>query len=196
MKKTLLTLMLLMVFTGAALPQAPFSEFKFGILDPKDVNKSGYIYGVNLGRMIDESISWSFELNYFQKGYRKVTTVDKVTLPSGITVENKALELEYKTRILPLFAKLNYEHPIGYRSPFYMRAAVGLGWEMVWNEERIYLDNSQKTRFFHGFGWQGSGGIGVEISSSANFFIDAFYNGSTVKRNSSKSANGLQTWEE
>jgi len=34
--------------------------------------------------MIDESLSWSFEFNYYQKVYKKVTTDYEIQLPSGL----------------------------------------------------------------------------------------------------------------
>ena len=195
MKKTLLVSLLIFLFVSPSFARAPFTEFKVGYLSPNDA-KAGYIFGINLGRMIDESLSWSFDFNYFQKGYKKTTTVNKYKTPGGLEIEQVQREMEFTTRIIPLFAKLNYEHPIGYKSPFYLRASAGLGWELLWNKEDNYVDDVHKTRFFHGFGWQGSAGFGMEISSSANFFVDAIYNGSTVKRNKKTTELGLPTWEE
>ncbi|GAB4363250.1 MAG: hypothetical protein Kow0042_00910 [Calditrichia bacterium] len=193
MKKIHLVLITLLIFSTTVLARAPFTEFKVGYLDPEKV-KAGYIFGVNLGRMIDESLSWSFDFNYFQKTYKRTATIYGET-SGNITPEIKQLELEFTTRIIPILAKLNYEHPLGYKSPFYVRASAGLGWELLWNSEDNYVENVHKTRFYHGFGWQASAGVGFEISSSANFFVDAFYNGSTVKRNKKK-VEGLPTWEE
>jgi hypothetical protein len=192
MKKMLFSVLIICFCSLSAFAQAPFTEFKVGYFHP-EAAEAGYMFGLNLGRMIDESLSWSFEFNYFQKSYRKETT--KLKEEGFIDPEIKALEIQFKTRILPILLKLNYEHPLGYRSPFYARASAGLGWEMLWNVEDNYVEDAHQTRFFHGFGWQASGGIGLEISSSANFFADLFYNGSTVKRNKSVDQ-GLPTWEE
>ncbi|MBN2366421.1 MAG: hypothetical protein EH225_10825 [Calditrichaeota bacterium] len=172
----------------------PFSEFKVGYQDPEDA-RAGYIFGLNVGRMIDESLSWSFEFNYFQKSYTRVTTLGEVQL-NDITPEIKQKELEYKTYMIPLFLKLNWENQLGYRSPFFLRASGGLGWEMVWNNENNYITDVHSTRFYHGFGWQGALGIGIQISSSANFFLDGIYNGSKVTRNDSTNEEGFPTWEE
>ncbi|GAB4340581.1 MAG: hypothetical protein Kow0037_26550 [Calditrichia bacterium] len=186
---------LILLFGLSAYARAPFTEFKVGQFNPKKV-KAGYLFGVNLGRMIDESISWSFEFNYFQKNYRETTSfVGEGThnLDDPVIVQ---LEQEFTTRMLPLFFKLNYEHPLGAGSPFYARASAGLGWELLWNREVNYLENKKSTRFYHGFGWTGSGGVGFAISSSANLFCDLFYNSSKVKRNKKKNEIGLPSWEE
>ncbi len=194
MKKVILSLMLLVLFIQPGFSRAPFTEFKVGYFYPEDTDH-GYLFGINAGRMIDESLSWSFEINYFQKGYKKITKVSDIQF-GGTTPTVNQLDLEYKTRILPLYAKLNYEHPIAFKSPIYFRGSAGLGWEMVWNKVDNYFTDTHKTRFYNGFGWQATAGLGFEISSSANFFVDGFYNGSTVKRNSKTNDEGLPIWEE
>ncbi|MEJ2634776.1 MAG: outer membrane beta-barrel protein [Calditrichia bacterium] len=195
MKKTSIVLLLLLAFSISGFARAPFTEFKVGYLNPKAA-EGGYIFGFNVGRMIDESLSWSLELNYFQKGYRKQTTIDRSQTGNNETIETVQLEMDFKTRIVPVFVKLNYEHPLGYRSPLYARASAGLGWELLWNSEDNYVDKIHQTRFFNGFGWQLSGGVGFEISSSANFFADIFYNDAIVKRNQTKNELGLPTWDQ
>lgn len=195
MKKLSLFCATLFVYTSVSLASAPFSEFKVGYQDPADA-KAGYIFGLNVGRMIDEGLSWGFEFNYFQKTYQKVTDVKDIQLPSGITPTQKELELQYKTYIIPLFLKLNLENQLGYKSPFFLRASGGLGWEMVWNSEDNYLTGNHSTRFYNGFGWQACLGVGFQVSSSANLFVDGVYNGSKVKRNEKSNEEGLPTWEE
>ena len=175
--------------------KAPYTEFKFGYIDP-EAAKAGYLFGLNLGRMIDESLSWSFEINYYQKVYKKVTTDYEIQLPSGIEPTGKEVEFEYKTYIVPLFLKLNLESQLGHHSPFFIRGSAGLGWEMVWNKEYNYISETHDTRFYHGFGWQATAGFGLQISSSANIFIDGMYNGSKVKRNEETNEDGLPSWEE
>ena len=175
--------------------KAPYTEFKVGYIDP-NAAKAGYIFGVNLGRMIDESLSWSFEFNYYQKVYKKVTTDYEIQLPSGIEPTGMSVETEYKTYIIPLFLKLNLENQLGNRGPIFLRGSAGLGWEMVWNKEYNYISKTQDTRFYHGFGWQATAGMGLQISSSANLFVDGMYNGSKVKRNEKTNEDGLPSWEE
>jgi hypothetical protein len=195
MKFLSLSLLLILILFSFTEAKAPFTEVKLGYLDPEDA-KPGLLWGINLGRMIDESISWSFEFNYYQKTYSKITTVDDIQLPSGITPSVQQKELEYKTYMIPLFLKLNWERQLGQGSPLYLRASGGLGWEMVWNKEENYETAEKSTRFYNGFGWQATAGLGIQISSSANLFADGFYNGSKVSRNSSTSEEGFPTWEE
>jgi hypothetical protein len=194
MKMISYTLIFIIISGNCLFSRAPFTELKVGYQNPADAD-AGYIFGANFGRMIDESLSWSFELNYFQKGYKRVTQIEDLQL-NGIDPSQKQLELEYRTHIIPFFLKINYEHALGYRSPFYARASAGLGWEMLWNKVDNYVSDTHKTRFYHGFGWQGAVGVGFAISTSANLFLDGIYNGSKVKRNESTNENGLPIWEE
>ncbi len=195
MKQISIILLLLWVWSGA-LAKAPFTEIKAGYQDPSDA-EAGYILGINTGRMIDESLSWSFELSYFRKGYQKKLELGDIQQPpGGINPQQLQLEYEYRTTIVPVFVKLNLETRLSRNSPFYGRASGGLGWEMVWNNEHNYISQSESTRFYHGFGWQGAAGIGLRVSSSANIFIDGLYNGSKVKRNQTTNEEGLPTWEE
>ena len=195
MNKIIIILLLSLFFVLPSFANAPFTEIKIGYFYPEDA-KAGVIWGVNLGRMIDESLSWSFELNYYQKTYSKVTTIRDTVFQSGLEPSEVQEEINYKTFIIPLFLKLNWEKQLAYKSPFFLRASGGLGWEMVWNKESNYFTGNYSTRFYHGFGWQGNLGIGIQISSSANFFIDGMYNGSKAKRNKGTTEAGLPTWEE
>ncbi len=197
MKKLLFPFVIIAIVASSGFCRAPFTEFKVGYFYPKDV-KSGWLFGANFGRMIDESLSWSFEANYFQKGVKETVKDYELNLPNNVTAKGRHLTLESTTRILSLFGKLNYEHPLAPQSPFYIRASAGLGWEMLWDKEDNYdaPEPVHSKHFFHGFGWQGSAGVGLAISSSANFFVDLFYNNSNVKRNTSSKTDWVKSWEE
>lgn len=186
---------LLLLISGMAFAQVPYTEVKVGRMDPES-SRAGNLFGITIGRTIDESLSYGVELNYFQKNFKDEVSV-LVSEDGGIKVVEKIRNFEQTTHILPILVKLNYEHPLGFRkSPVYLRASAGLGWEFVWNKENNYVDNIHKTRFFNGVGWQLSTGLGLAISSSGNAFIDLFYNDSRVKRNKVKNEVGLPTWEE
>lgn len=192
MKKIMSLIVLVFALISTSSAQLPYTEVKFGYFRPEDTT-DGYLFGVHLGRMIDESLSWGMEINYFRKTYQELTKVPDPTQTTNPQIVTK--NLEFVTQILPVWAKLNYEHAISPRSPFFLRASAGIGWEFVWNREDNYQDGISDTRFYNGFGWQLATGIGTEISSKAVFFLDAFYNGARVKRGND-TIQGLPTWEE
>ena len=194
MKLWMATAVLLLGLGSCLCGQTPYTEFKVGILDPR-ATREGFLFGLNVGRSIDESLSWGIEIDYFQRTFRQEEAV-RVEDQGQAQVVIKQRELEFTTRILPIIAKINWERQLGRRGPFYLRASGGLGWELAWNSERNFVEQVNQTRFFNGFGWQVSGGLGIAISSSGNFFVDIFYNGSRVRRNQQTSSLGLPTWEE
>ncbi len=193
MKKILFPILLIFALTQTSSAQLPYTEFKFGYFNPEDAT-DGYLFGLHLGRMIDESLSWGVEINYFRKTYRDITEVPD-TDPQVIKPRDVQKNLEFVTQIVPVWAKLNYEHPIAPRSPFFLRGSAGIGWEFVWNKEDNFAEGISDTRFYNGFGWQLAAGVGLEISSKSVLFLDAFYNGAKVKRGDDV-INGLPTWEE
>jgi len=100
MKKIIFIFLILFSLSEVVFAKTPFTEFKVGYLDPRDT-KAGYIFGINVGRMIDESLSWSFELNYFQKNYKKIT--DVAVSQNGLNrYSTKELRVELTSRILEL----------------------------------------------------------------------------------------------
>lgn len=197
MKKILLSFLLVFAITQTSSAQLPYTEFKFGYFNPEDAT-DGYLFGLHLGRMIDESLSWGVEINYFRKTYEKTTeVVDPSQDPDLAQIDPIFVqrELEFVTQYIPVLAKFSYEHPISPRGPFYLRASAGIGWQFLWNREENFKDHKRDMRFFNGFGWQLATGLGIEISSKSVLFVDAFYNDAKLKRGEEIKA-GLPTWEQ
>ena len=171
-----------------------FTEFKFGRMNPVDTD-TGNLYGISTGRRIDNRLFWGAEFNYFQSSFRQETTIaDSVV--GGIRFSEKKLELEFDTRIMMFMFILTYERPFSDQSPLYLRGAGGLGWELIWNNEDNFLEGFNRDRFFHGLGWQLSGGVGMVISNTGVLFFDIFYNNSFASRNQDRDEEGLPVWDQ
>ncbi len=195
MKKILSAVILLFSVFVSGYSQVAYTEIKVGRQDPA-ATKPGYLFGIMMGRSVDESFSWGLEVNYFQRSYQRTTTVATVVTDDGNVINQINKELDFRTIIIPFLLKINYEHPLVPRSILYLRASAGMGWEFVWNSERNYLTGNNQTRFFNGFGWQGSLGLGMAVSSSGNLFIDLFYNNARPTRGNTRNEAGLPTWQE
>jgi hypothetical protein len=195
MKRNLVLILLIVTVSSIAFPKTPYSEFRVGYFNPKDA-KSGFLLGAHFGRMIDESLSWGIGADYFQKTFQDITEFPAPDAPGPNTPTLKSINFEFITRILPVLFRINYERALDPKSPLYIRGSAALGWEFVWSSVKDYEDGLEDKRYYNGFGWQVSGGLGWEISSKAVLFGDIFYNGSKVKRNSTSNSQGLPTWEE
>ncbi len=185
----------IMLWFSLVQAQVPYTEIKVGRQDPA-ATKPGYLFGIMLGRAIDESFSWGLEVNYFQRSYQRTVTVASQVTEDGNVIRTINKEVDFRTVIIPFLLKINYEHPLAPRSRLYLRSSAGLGWQFVWNSERNYLTGTNSTRFFNGFGWQGSVGVGLAVSSSGNLFVDLFYNNARPTRGNTKNEAGLPTWQE
>lgn len=169
--------------------QNPFTEFKIGFLAPSGAEK-GLFFGVNSGRMIDEALSWSVSLDMYSKSYSKSMEIDTIAGVSGSVNEiNNVTEIENSTLYLPLLIRLNYEKNLP--SGFVVRGGAGIGYAFLWANEDNYRDNIEETRFYSGLTYRFSGGVGLQISSSANLLIDLEYNGGEVSRDKGKNSAGL-----
>ena len=175
-----------------------FLEFKFGKLDPEDTG-AGNVYGISAGQRIDSHLWWGAAVDYFSSTYR-VETIIADSVVGGIRFREVQRELEFDTRILKLFGQISYSRRFrdsrSYKSPFMYRASGSLGWELIWNHEENFVEGISRQRFFHGLGWQLSGGLGLQVSERGIVFADIYYNNSTASRNEDRDEQGLPVWEQ
>ncbi|MCK5077882.1 MAG: hypothetical protein KAR38_15980, partial [Calditrichia bacterium] len=183
--------LIIVIFSGNMLfaQQASYSEFKAGIYNPKDA-KTGWMFTYGTGKTIDEAFSWLVEFNLYKKTYNKDT---KVPLPDNDILVQR--EIENNTYLMPLLFKLSFDKKLIPPSPFIIRGSAGIGYQFMLNKEKNNVEKEEKSRFYHGFAYQVSAGAGLEMSSSAILFAEAFYHGGKVKRDK-KDVDGLPTWIE
>ena len=135
--------------------------------------------GIGFG--VDDRLSWGLNFRYFQADFEKQEVIAEFD-SAGINFEQIQVELRFETTILSAMLNLDYEAPFGRNSPFTLRASAGMGWEMIWNEENNFVSQISRSRFFNGFGWQLSGGLGVQISRSGILYVEGLYNDATATR--------------
>ncbi|HQU73252.1 MAG TPA: hypothetical protein PLG66_13190, partial [Calditrichia bacterium] len=152
------------------------------------------ILGISFGRKLDDRLYMAGEFNYFKSSYRKQSTVaDYVDTLGTIRFREVQTELEFNTRIFFVMGKLDYELRLSEQTPLFFRASGGLGFEFIWNDENNYLEDIERSRFFWGFGYKLSGGLGLKISRTGLLFIDGIYNNATASRNKERNEQGLPT---
>ncbi len=171
----------------------PFTQFRFGTLNPKDA-KSGLILGVRTGRDFDNMIMVGFSADLFWKTYTEESEIDTGTTPGGTTITIVQREVEYKTLLLPLMFTADVKIPVE-NSPIRPYFGGGIGYQLLFNKEENFVDDVSDSRFYSGFGWMFELGAEYVMSPHTAFYLEGFYNGCKVKRDSDSEA-GLPTWEE
>jgi hypothetical protein len=179
---------LLALLFSFAIAQNPFTEFKLGFLSPADADK-GLFFGVNSGRMIDEAVSWSLAVDFYTSSFTKESTIEPQN-GEGVPQDQEVVtEIENSSFYMPLLARLNYERNLP--SGLVLRGGAGIGYALMWINENNYSEGIEKTRFYSGLAYRLNAGVGIQISSTANFFLDLEYNGGEVSRDRGRNDAGL-----
>jgi len=173
--------------------RASTTEFKFGQLDPNDVDP-GTLVGLSFENQIDEHLYWGFEGNYFWSSFAQTTTVAD-TISNNVPISTQEVEVDFATTFLSLFLNFTYEYRVG-TTNWYYRASAGGGWAFIWNRERNFVEDKSRKRKFDSPAYQLTTGLGYRISRDGIFFVDLIYNDAVGKTNQTTSEAGLPTFEQ
>ena len=176
------------------LEDASFMEFKAGFLRPKDTASSNLL-GLSIGRILDNRLYWGIEFNHLTSSYQQTTTIAEFD-SGGISFADKKLELDFRTRIVTILLNLYYESSGYDLSSLFLRASIGGGIQLLWNEENNFVEGVDRTRTFNGYGWQATIGVGLPISDRGRIFVDLVYNYSVLSKKLNDIEAGLPTFRE
>jgi hypothetical protein len=170
-----------------AYAQEKFVEFQGGVLIPNDA-KTGFIGGVSFGRMIDQSVGWGIELNYYRKSYSKESTYQ---LPGEGQVEPVIVTTEFEnaTTMLPVYLKLMLNTQIA--PGLDLRLAGGAGYEFMWNSVTDHKQDIDESHFYTGFTWLAGAGLSMPISMSTDIYLEANYHSGSPSRDATTPVEGL-----
>lgn len=192
MRRTLLAILLLISFGGAASAQSVL-YLKLGTFNPKDA-KAGFIVGITTGRQVDEKVDFGIGADLFIKKYTQMTAVDSATSPGGTSTQTVQTDIEYLMYGLPIMLHLNVRFiPESVVHPY---AGIAGGYELVFSREANYFTGNKDNRFYGGWGWQLMVGGEYSLGSSSGLLMELFYNGATVKRSKGSNELGFPLHEE
>jgi len=191
----ILALVLLSATVTPVLAQGakPFTQFRFGTLNPRDT-KAGFILGVRTGRDFDQRVLVGFSADLFWKKYTEESSVYDTFTVGGVHYTERQRSVDYTTLILPLMVTIDVQIPVQ-NSPIKPYFGGGIGYQLLFNKENNYQDNVSDSRFYSGFGFQLEVGAEYQMSPSTGLTMEAFYNGCKAKRGGG-TTQGLPTWEE
>ena len=186
MKIYIIFLISILTFTSL-MAQEKFIEFHGGILIPKDA-KTGFIGGASFGRMVDQSVGWGIEINYYRKSYTKEATYQ---LPSEGQVDPVTVvtEFENATTMLPVYFKLSLLTQIA--PGLDLRLSGGLGYEFMWNSVVDHTVNIDESHFYSGFTWLAGAGLSMPVSGATDLFAEINYHHGSPSRDATETAEGL-----
>jgi hypothetical protein len=179
MKTTLLSFILLFLFSTCVMSQRTIFEIEGGALFPQGT-ETGTIIGLSVGRMADENLGWAFEAQYFWRTYTQEYTTEPQTIVT---------EIENSTKMLPVMGKIIYLSQIA--PSLDIRISGGIGYAFLWNKEANYIEDQEESNSFSGFAWEIGAGISIPISRAADFFGEINYFYSTPSRDAGKTVEGL-----
>lgn len=180
-------LFILLVMSSGLMAQSRFTEFKAGLLMPSDA-QSGFLGGVNFGRAVDENIGTSLGIDVFRRSYTKETTVAEYNVGEGDFTEI-ARELDQSITLIPIYFQLHFVG--GLSQAVQLRFSAGVGYELLWNNINNYQTGEDKTQFFHGFGWNVSGGASYPLSRASDIFGEVIYHSGKPSRDAGETEAGL-----
>jgi opacity protein-like surface antigen len=199
LRKSRLSILLVLTLLGSVIVPVkveaakPFTQFRFGTLNPKDAT-SGLMLGVRVGRDFDNQILVGFSADLFWKTYTEESVIADSVTAGGTVYSTVQREVDYKTLILPLMLTIDVQIPVQ-NSPIKPYFGGGIGYQLLFNKEDNFVDKISDSRFYSGFGYQFEIGAEYQMSPHTGFTLEGFYNGCKTKRDGDGES-GLPTWEE
>lgn len=183
---------ILLLTASKSSAQLHISGIRLGYLDPKD-SKAGLMLGMDLTGKVDESVELGATVSVFRRNYQKITPVAKLASDGGLVETTVQKELEFTTLFLPIMGQAIIHFS---DEDFHWFANGGLGYEMLWNHENNFVDRKKERRFYSGFAWMVGGGFQYRLGSRSAMIAEIFYHDAKVKRNETKSTEGLPVWSQ
>ena len=183
---------ILFIFCTVLVAQNKSTELHVGLLIPKGA-KTGFIGGLNLGKSIDENISWGIEIDCYTKSYTKETTIAD-SIQGNAVVSTRLTEIENSILMLPVYFKLIFNTQVNPK--YLLRLSGGVGYEVLWNKMNNYILKDRETRFYSGFTWQLGLGISTQLSRATDAFLDIIYHNGTPSRSEDNPEVGLPVKQE
>lgn len=173
--------------------QADNHVIKVGFYMPSGA-KSGMILGYQMGKTVDERVSFGFGADLYFRNYIKEVEIDTSGIDLG-TVYTKRVDIDFSSYMLPIQANIIINMPVDVSgmSPY---LGGGLGYAMLLNREVNYINDDTDLRFFSSFVWNISGGLEYELGRNSAARFELFYNRALMKGSRDKTEAGFPVYDE
>ncbi|MBN1406305.1 MAG: hypothetical protein JW956_00865 [Calditrichaceae bacterium] len=188
MKHTFKSVLVLFMLTSIVFAQGKYTEFKVGLLGPKDA-ATGFFGGLTFGRSVDQNLGIALEIDVYKKSYDKEEKIDTTGLDIPHLPTTDVMQtFEQNAWLFPIFFQFQY---LGEITPvFHMKVTAGLGYEFLYTSYNDYENKREDSFFFHGFAWHIDAGVSYPLSRASDFFGEILYHGGTPSKDK-KDRNGF-----
>lgn len=145
----------------------------------------GAMLSLGLGQRVDEMVMATIQLDYFNKTFKKQTTVPVDTAAGSIvSVENRSVDFEHSVKYFPLTAGVVVTLPMGGRANPFLEGRLGYGLARVSYSYSAEVVTASKPNdgTYSGFGWRVGGGARLKLGFRSALLAGVYYNGNTVSK--------------
>ncbi|MFH1853347.1 MAG: hypothetical protein ABIA75_13495, partial [Candidatus Neomarinimicrobiota bacterium] len=156
--------------------------------------KSGMILGYQMGKTVDDRVSFGFSSDLYSRKYEKLVEIDTTGLDIADIV-TKRVDIEFSTYMLPIQANAIIAMPmdISGMSPY---LGGGLGVAFLLNREVNYASDETDVRFFSGWIWNLTGGLQYELGQNSAAWLELFYIHAPMKGSRDETKSGFPVYDE
>jgi len=183
---------IVMLTAQSSSAQLRFTGLRLGYVNPKDT-KAGLMLGMDLTAQVDEAVELGISVNGFRRHHQQKTLIAKLSSSGGLVESEVQEEVDVTTFFVPIMGEAIVHFG---DEDFHLFANGGLGYEMLWNNEKNFIEEKSERRYYSGFTWLAGGGFQYRLGSRSAFIGEVFYHNATVKRSEKKNTRGLPTWKE
>ncbi len=159
-----------------------------------DAAKNGVILGYQLGKTVDDRVSFGLSADLYTRKYVDLVEIDTTGIDLADITTNQ-VNIDFSTYMLPIQANVIVNMPmdVSGMNPY---LGGGLGFAMLLNREVNYINDDTDMRFFSAFVWNIAGGLNYELGSNSAARFEVFYNRAVMKGSRGKTEAGFPTYDE
>lgn len=155
-------------------------DIRGGFFDTEDVSKNDWTAGVKVLGKAAPQLSLGISTDLHRRTHADRIVTSEFTDPTGHIVKTTTTADDAESNLVPVLGVLEVHVPSGSGIDPYFGA--GAGWEFLNVRTRDFTTGIEDEANYDGPGYQAFGGIAFPIGDRARFTTEAFWNGSTVKR--------------
>lgn len=154
-------------------------EVRGGFYDAEDVSANDWTVGFKVSGRVVPTVAAGIAADLHRRSDAQRTITSQYVDATGHTVTTTSTSLQAESNLVPLMGSLEFHMPSPGIDPYF--GAAG-GWEFLNVRVRDYATGIDYEADYNGPGYQLFAGVGLPVGPRAKLGLEAYWNGSTVKR--------------